>query len=85
MIPPVVIVPSKKIIASWLSDNITGHEVIIISESGYINKGIYMVWLDHFIKYNNCRPDKPWRILLLNNTTCYKTLEFIVKAKANKI
>jgi hypothetical protein len=59
VIPPVVIVPGKKIMASWLSNNITGHEVIIVSESRYTNKGICIVWLDYFIKHNNYRLDKP--------------------------
>jgi hypothetical protein len=31
----------------------TGHEFITVSESGYINKSIYIVWLDYFIKYYN--------------------------------
>jgi hypothetical protein len=42
-IPPVIIIPSVRIIASWFNNNITGHELITVSESGYTNKGIYMV------------------------------------------
>jgi hypothetical protein len=56
-IPPVVIIPGVIIMVSWFYENITGYEVIIVSPTGYINEGIYMVWLDHFIKYNNYRPD----------------------------
>jgi hypothetical protein len=57
-IPPVIIIPGVRIIASWFNNNITGHELITVSESGYINKGIYMAWLDHFIKYHNYTTDK---------------------------
>jgi hypothetical protein len=46
------------IIISWFSDNMTRYELLIISESGYTNKDIYIIWLDHFIKYNNCGPNK---------------------------
>jgi hypothetical protein len=53
----VVIVPGVIIIVSWFYENITGYKVIIVSPIGYINKGIYIVWLDHFIKYNNYRPN----------------------------
>ena len=57
-IPPVVIIPGIIIIVSWFYENITGYKVIIVSPIGYTNKGIYMVWLDYFIKYNNCGPNK---------------------------
>jgi hypothetical protein len=57
-IPPVVIVPGIIIMVSWFHENMTGHEVITVSPTGYTNEGICMVWLDHFIKYNNCGPNK---------------------------
>jgi hypothetical protein len=40
---PVIIIPGVMIIASWFSDNMTRHELLMVSESGYINKGICMV------------------------------------------
>ena len=84
-IPPVIIVPGVMIMASWFHDNITGHELITVSESGYTNEGIYMAWLDHFIKHNNCRPDKEWHILLIDGATCHEAEDFVIKAKMNKI
>jgi hypothetical protein len=53
----VVIIPGVMIMVSWFHENMTGHEVIIVSFTRYINKGIYMVWLDHFIKHNNYGPN----------------------------
>jgi hypothetical protein len=70
-IPPVVIIPGVIIIVSWFYENMTGHKVIIVSPTGYINEGIYMVWLDHFIKHNDYRPNKEWHILLINGATYY--------------
>jgi hypothetical protein len=58
-IPLVVIVPRVMIIVSWFYENITGHEVITISLTRYTNKGIYIIWLDYFIEYNNYGLDKP--------------------------
>jgi hypothetical protein len=55
---PVIIILEVMIIISWFSDNITRYKLFIISESGYTNKNICIVWLDYFIKYNNCRPNK---------------------------
>jgi hypothetical protein len=40
---PVIIIPGVMIIASWFSDNITRHEFLMVSESGYTNKGICIV------------------------------------------
>jgi len=58
-IPPVVIVPGVMIIVSWFHENITRYKVITVSLSRYTNEGIYMLWLDHFIKHNDCGPNKP--------------------------
>lgn len=58
-IPPLVIIPSAMIMVSWFYENMTGLEVITVSPTGYINEGICMTWLDHFIKHNDCGPDKP--------------------------
>jgi hypothetical protein len=84
-IPPVIIIPGIMIIGSWFHEKMTGHEVITISLTSYTNEGIYMAWLDHFIKYYNCGPDSHWRILLIDGATCYDAGDFIIKAKINKI
>ncbi len=84
-IPPVIIVPGKMIMASWFSANMTGHELLTVSESGYTNEGICMIWLDHFIKHRDCGPNKEWPILLLDGATCHETPKFAIKAKMNKI
>jgi hypothetical protein len=39
----VVIVLKKNIIVNWFAENITGHERITVSDSGYTNKGICMI------------------------------------------
>jgi hypothetical protein len=57
-IPPVVIVPRVMIMVSWFHENMTRYKVITVSPSGYTNEGICMVWLDHFIKHNDCGPNK---------------------------
>jgi hypothetical protein len=52
-IPPVIIIPRTIIIRGWFYKKITGHEVITISLISYTNKGIYIAWLDYFIKQYN--------------------------------
>jgi hypothetical protein len=55
-IPPVIIALGTMIIGGWFYKKITGYKVIIISDISYINKGIYIAWLDYFIKQYNCSP-----------------------------
>jgi hypothetical protein len=84
-IPPVIIIPRIIIIGSWFYKSIIDYKVITISLTGYTNKGIYIVWLDHFIKYYNYGPNIHWRILLINSATYYNARDFIIKAKIYKI
>jgi hypothetical protein len=39
-IPPLVIMPSRNIIMSWFSEQITGAKVVLVLLFGYTNKGI---------------------------------------------
>jgi ABC-type microcin C transport system permease subunit YejE len=41
-IPPVIIILGTMIIGGWFYKKIIGHEVIIVSDTGYTNKGIYI-------------------------------------------
>jgi len=84
-IPPLIIVPGILIMESWFHENMTGHELVTVSPTGYTNEGICMIWLNHFIKHNNCGPDKEWHILLIDGATCHEAGPFILTAKMNKI
>jgi hypothetical protein len=84
-IPPVIIVSSVMIMASWFHTNMTGQELIIVSESGYTNEGICMAWLDHFIMHNSCGADSKWNFFLIDGATCHEAPNFLIKAKMNKI
>jgi hypothetical protein len=53
----VVIVLKKNIIVNWFAKNITGYKRITVSDFSYTNKGICIIWLNYFIKHNNCRLD----------------------------
>ena len=36
--PPVIICPGEKVMESWTHDNLTGAEVITVSQNGYANE-----------------------------------------------
>jgi hypothetical protein len=57
-IPLLIIVPGILIMKSWFYKNMTGHELVTVSLTSYTNKGICITWLNHFIKHNDCGPDK---------------------------
>jgi DDE superfamily endonuclease len=84
-IPLVIIALGTMIMGGWFYKKMTGHEVITVSDTSYTNKGIYIAWLDHFIKQYNCSPTSHWRILLIDGATYYKAPNFIIKAKIHKI
>jgi hypothetical protein len=85
LIPSLVIVPGKNIMMSWFYENMIGKEIITVSLLSYTNKKICLTWLDYFIKHNDCRPDQPWRILLIDGAICYKAPDFVIKAKMHCI
>jgi hypothetical protein len=57
--PPLVICLGKRVIESWIHDNLKGSEVIALSTIGYTNEQIAIYWLKHFIKHVEAGPNKP--------------------------
>ncbi|PMD59545.1 uncharacterized protein K444DRAFT_529753 [Hyaloscypha bicolor E] len=51
---------------NWVLENLIGTEHIKYILTGYINNNVAMKYLDYLIKYSRARPDKPWKILLLD-------------------
>ena len=83
--PPVVICPGEKIMENWIHDNLTGAEVIAVSQTGYTNEKVALAWLNHFIKHAGAGPNKHWRILLLDGHITHCQDDFIIKCHENHI
>lgn len=83
--PPVVICPGEKIMENWIQDNLSGAEVIAVSQTGYTNEGIALAWLDHFINHVDAGPDKHWRVLLLDGHITHRQPDFVIKCHENHI
>jgi len=84
-LPPVVICPGENIIEDWFQDNLTGAEVIAVSQTGYTNESIAVSSLDHFIKHVDAGPEVHLRILLLDSHTTHHKDDFILKCHENRI
>jgi hypothetical protein len=63
----------------------TGGEQVLLTESGYINEEKALKWLDRFIGQTGAGPDKPWKILLMDNHASHCTPDFDLKCLTNHI
>jgi hypothetical protein len=81
--PLVVILPARKTMEHWFYKNMTRYELIQLSDSGYTNKDINIAWLRHFIAFNNCGPNEPWYLLVLDGASSHHNQDFIEVAKIN--
>ena len=56
-LPLVIICPGKKIIIeSWIYDNLSRADMIMVLQTGYTNENITITWLNHFIKHVDAGP-----------------------------
>lgn len=83
--PPGVILPGRVYMDNWIYDNLEGAEVMMVLDTGYTNDHIAIQWLNHFIKRTDSRPDKPWKLLLLDGHISHETPEFVIEAEVNDI
>ena len=58
---------------------------MVLSESGYINKGISLIFLDYIAKHINAGLDKPPKVLLIDRHSSYIDNDFIIKAMSYNI
>jgi hypothetical protein len=84
-IPPIVIIEGKHFMESWFRDRLHHEELVLLSESGFTNDTLAIRFLHHFIQHANAGPDKPKKLLLMDNHGSHITAEFVSLATANNI
>ena len=52
---------------SWYNDKLLGDELILLSESGYTNNELAMLYLEHFIKFIKAGSDQQMKVLLMDS------------------
>ena len=67
--PLIIIVQGRQHMKSWYNEKLTGEELVLLSDSGYTNNELAMIYLEHFIKHTNADPDQPTKVLLMDNHT----------------
>ena len=58
---------------------------MVLSESGYINKGISLIFLDYIAKHINAGLDKPPKVLLIDCHSSYIDKDFTIKVTSYNI
>jgi hypothetical protein len=66
VIPPFMIIQGKQHMESWYSDKLPKGTRVALSDSGYTNTDICLIYLDHIIEHTNAGPDKPPKVLLMD-------------------
>jgi hypothetical protein len=66
-IPPIIIVQGRRHMESWYSEKLTGDELVLLSETGYTNNELAMIYLEHFICHTNAGPVEPMKVLLMDS------------------
>jgi hypothetical protein len=84
-IPPLIIIQGKQYMESWYSSKLEKGVQVVLLDSGYTNKEISLIYLDHIILHTNTRLDKPPKVLLINQHGSYIDLKFIIKATVYNI
>ncbi|CZS92474.1 uncharacterized protein RAG0_03054 [Rhynchosporium agropyri] len=72
---PFVIAPGSDIMENWIAKELKGEEMIICTLTGYINNDKIIEYADHLIKHSRARPNKLWKLLLLDSYESHYCLE----------
>jgi hypothetical protein len=65
---------------SWYRDRLHQNELILLAEKGFTSDELGIRYLGHFIQHTSAGPDKPNKLLLMDNHRSHRTLEFILLA-----
>jgi hypothetical protein len=80
-----MIVQGKQHMESWYLNKLEKGVRVVLSDSGYTNKEISLILLDHIILYTNAGMDKPPKVLLMDRHGSHMDPDFIIKATASNI
>jgi hypothetical protein len=83
--PLIIIVQGRQHMESWYHENLTSNELVLLSDSGYTNNELAMLYLEHLIQHTNAGPNHPKKVLLMDSHTSHTSPEFIIRATSMNI
>jgi len=84
-IPPLMIIQGKQHMENWYSSKLEKGVRVVLSDSGYTNKEISLIYLDHIILHTNAGLDKPLKVLLIDQHGSYIDPKFTIRATVHNI
>jgi DDE superfamily endonuclease len=84
-IPPIIIIQGRMHMENWYTEKLDDNVQVLLSDSGYINSELALIYLDHLIKHTDAGIDKPSKVLLMDRHGSHMDNDFIIKATANNI
>jgi DDE superfamily endonuclease len=80
-----MIIQGKQHMESWYSLKLEKGVRVVLLDSGYTNKEILLIYLDHIILHTNAGLDKPLKVLLIDQHSSHMDPEFTIKATVHNI
>jgi hypothetical protein len=80
-----MIIQGKQHIENWYLEKLEKGVQVVLSDSGYTNKEISLILLNHIILHTNADMDKRFKVLLINRYRSYMDPDFIIKATVSNI
>ena len=81
-LPPLMVYPRKRSVPDKMRAGAVGGTLFEVSDNGWINKEIFLVWLQHFV--DSIPPVRPV-LLILDGHSSHVTIEAIELARSNDV
>jgi hypothetical protein len=78
--PPIIIVQGRQHIELWYNEKLSGDKLVLLSDLGYTNSKLAIVFLKHFIKHIGATSNTLRKVLLIDSHISHTTSEFVLQA-----
>ena len=65
-IPPIIIIQGRQHMENWYTEKLDDNARVLLSESGYTNTELALIYLDHLILHTGAATNKPPKVLLMD-------------------
>ena len=84
-IPPIIIIQGRQHMENWYTEKLDDNARVLLSESGYTNTELALIYLDHLILHTGAATNKPPKVLLMDRHGSHMQDDFIIKATDHNI
>ena len=84
-IPPLLFLTAIQQLAPWYNNDLDSEIATTVSETGFTNDWISLMWVKHFEKFSAIKQQGAWRLLLMDGHGSHHTYEFLKYYEEHKI